>query len=226
MQIFLPAPASIPACGNASSLEGVSEKIVWIDCEMTGLSIKDDALIEVAVLVTDGELNVLDDEGIDLVIKTPQEKLDSMNDFVHEMHVKSGLLEDLKTATLSMAEAEQKALAYIKQFVPSSGKAQLGGNSVGNDRNFLARDMPELEGYLHYRNIDVSTIKELAKRWFPKAYYQSPVKNGNHRALADIQESIEELRYYRDAVFVAGNGPDSETAREIAAKHQGEITGL
>lgn len=222
----MPALATTACAFFGSSVGIVSENIVWIDCEMTGLSLKDDALIEVAILVTDGQLNVLDDKGIDLVIKTDQEKLDSMNDFVHDMHVKSGLLEDLKTATLTMQEAEQQALEYIKKFVPAAGKAQLGGNSVGNDRNFLARDMPELEGYLHYRNIDVSTIKELAKRWFPKAYYASPAKNGNHRALADIQESIEELRYYRDAVFVEGKGPNTEAAREIAAKHQGEITGF
>lgn len=199
--------------------------LVWIDCEMTGLNLATDALIEVAVQITDGQLNVLD-EGLDLLIPPSDEALAQMNDFVTDMHTKSGLLEDLKRASLSMAEAETQLLDHIKKYVPQSGKAPLAGNTVGTDRTFLARDMPELESYLHYRNVDVSTIKELAKRWYPSTFFNSPAKNGNHRALADIQESIEELRFYREAIFVSGSGPSLEEVRQIAATHQGEITGI
>ncbi|MFB9620478.1 oligoribonuclease [Brooklawnia cerclae] len=199
--------------------------LVWIDCEMTGLDLAHDALIEVAVLVTDGNLNVKGD-GLDLLIAPPAEALDHMNDFVRNMHETSGLLDELASSTLTMAEAEQQVLDYVKLYVPQPRKAPLAGNTVGTDRTFIARDMPALEGYLHYRNVDVSSIKELAKRWFPRAYYNAPEKNGNHRALADIQESIEELRYYRDAVFVPLPGPSTTEARLIAARHQGAITGF
>lgn len=199
--------------------------LVWIDCEMTGLDLVNDALVEVAVLVTDGHLKVLD-EGLDLLIAPSAEAMAQMGDFVREMHTKSGLLDELSRATLTMAEAEQQILDYVKQHVPAPRKAPLAGNTIGTDRAFLARDMPELEGYLHYRNVDVSSIKELARRWFPKAYYQSPAKNGNHRALADIQESIEELRYYREAVFVPLPGPSTGEAKIIAGKHQGALTGF
>ncbi|GAA2662217.1 oligoribonuclease [Streptomyces lunalinharesii] len=192
--------------------------MVWIDCEMTGLSLANDALIEVAALVTDSELNVLGD-GIDVVIRPPAEALTTMPEVVRQMHTASGLLAELDTGT-TLEEAEAQVLAYIKQHVPEPGKAPLCGNSVGTDRGFLLRDMPTLESYLHYRIVDVSSVKELARRWFPRAYFNSPDKNGNHRALADIRESIAELRYYREAVFVPQPGPDSETAKAIAAKHK------
>jgi oligoribonuclease len=185
---------------------------------MTGLSLTTDALIEVAALVTDYELNQLGD-GIDLVIKPPAEALEQMDDFVRDMHTSSGLLEELPSGT-TMADAEEQILAYVRQWAPDASKAPLGGNTVGTDRGFLARDMPKLESHLHYRIIDVSSIKELALRWFPRAFFNSPKKAGGHRALADIRESIAELRYYREAIFVAPPGPDSETAKAIAARHK------
>ncbi|GGU88743.1 oligoribonuclease [Streptomyces albospinus] len=192
--------------------------MVWIDCEMTGLSLASDALIEVAALVTDSELNVLGD-GVDVVIRPPAEALTTMPEVVRQMHTTSGLLAELDGGT-TLEAAEAQVLDYIKQHVPEPGKAPLCGNSVGTDRGFLLRDMPTLESYLHYRIVDVSSVKELARRWFPRAYFNSPDKNGNHRALADIRESIAELRYYREAVFVPQPGPDSETAKAIAAKHK------
>jgi oligoribonuclease len=201
----------------------VRELMVWADCEMTGLDLAQDALIEVAALVTDGELNVLG-EGVDLVIKPSDQALEQMGDFVRSMHTSSGLLEQLQSG-LSMAEAEERVLEYVREFVPEPRKAPLAGNTIGTDRAFLARDMPTFESYVHYRNVDVSSIKELARRWFPRAYYSAPAKSGNHRALADVRESIEELRYYRDAVFVALPGPDSATAKEIASRHAGALTG-
>lgn len=191
-----------------------NERIVWIDCEMTGLSLTDDALIEVAVLVTDAELNILG-EGVDVVIKPSSESVEQMDDFVTNMHKTSGLLEELDSGT-TMEDAQEQVLAYIKEFVPEARKAQLAGNSIGTDKTFLARDMPELIDYLHYRVIDVSTIKELSRRWFPKALYNAPAKTGNHRALGDIRDSIDELRYYRKAVFVGAPGPDSKQAQAIA----------
>lgn len=193
-----------------------NERIVWIDCEMTGLSLEDDALIEVAALVTDAELNILG-EGVDVVIKPTDEAVANMNDFVTNMHKTSGLFEELSAGT-TMADAQQQVLDYVREFVPESGKAQLAGNSIGTDKTFLVRDMPELIDYLHYRVIDVSTIKELSRRWYPKAHYNAPAKTGNHRALGDIRDSIDELRYYREAVFVAAPGPDSAVASKIAAK--------
>ena len=199
------------------------ELMVWADCEMTGLDLTGDALVEVAALVTDGELNVLG-EGVDVVIKPSDEALEQMGDFVRTMHTSSGLLDQLATG-LSMAEAEERVLDYVREFVPEPRKAPLAGNTIGTDRAFLARDMPAFEAHVHYRNVDVSSIKELARRWFPRAYYSSPAKSGNHRALADVQESIEELRYYRDAVFVPRPGPDSATAKEIASRHGGALTG-
>lgn len=201
----------------------VPENLVWIDCEMTGLDLERDALVEVAALVTDSELNVLGD-GVDVLIKPSQEQLDAMGDFVREMHTKSGLLDELNHGT-TMADATEQVLAYIKEHVPMARKAPLAGNTIGTDRAFLARDMPELEQWVHYRNVDVSSIKELARRWYPKVMYQAPNKCGNHRALADIQESIEELRYYREALFVPQPGPATAEARSIARKHQGMLTG-
>jgi len=193
-----------------------SDRIVWIDCEMTGLDTVQDALIEVAVVVTDSELNVLG-EGVDVVITPPQAALDQMNDLVRTMHTTSGLLEALPGGT-TMTDAQAAVLEYIKVFVPDPNKAPLAGNSVGTDKSFLERDMPELMEHLHYRVIDVSSIKELARRWYPRIYFASPEKNGGHRALADILESIDELRYYRRALFVAPPGPDSKSAKAIAAE--------
>ena len=201
----------------------MKDLLVWVDCEMTGLDLEHDELVEVAALVTDAELNVLGD-GVDVVVKPSDAALEQMNDFVRGMHESSGLLAVLGEGT-SLADAEQQVLDYVRQFVPEPRRAPLAGNTIGTDRAFLALQMPTLEGYVHYRNVDVSSIKELVRRWFPRAYYSSPAKSGNHRALADIQESIEELRYYRDAVFVPAPGPDSSAARELAARHQGALTG-
>lgn len=202
----------------------MNDALVWIDCEMTGLDLVNDALIEVACLVTDGELNVLG-EGVDVLIRPTDEQLAAMGDFVREMHTASGLLEELAQGT-TMDEAEQRVLEYVKNHVPTERRAPLAGNTIGTDRAFLARDMPTLESWVHYRNVDVSSVKELAKRWFPRTFFNSPAKNGQHRALADIQESIEELRYYREAVFVAPPGPSSAEARELARKYQGTLTGF
>src|SRR6478609_1591616 len=184
---------------------------------MTGLDLDRDALIEVAALVTDSELNVLG-EGVDVIIRPPAEALEGMPEVVRQMHTASGLLDELADG-LTMTEAQERVLAYVREHVPEAGKTPLCGNSVATDRGFLSRDMPELEGHLHYRIVDVSSIKELARRWYPRAYYNSPQKGGSHRALADIRESIAELRYYREAVFVPRPGPDTDTAREIAARH-------
>ena len=201
----------------------MNDRLVWIDCEMTGLDLGADALVEVAALVTDFDLQVLGD-GIDLVIKPPAEAIAQMGDFVREMHEKSGLLDELDQG-ITLQEAEEQVLAYIRQHCPDGSRPPLAGNTVATDRAFLARDMPDLETFLHYRIVDVSSIKELSRRWFPRAYFQAPAKRGNHRALADIQESIEELRYYREAVFVPSPGPDSDAARAIALKHGGALTG-
>lgn len=195
-----------------------NERIVWIDCEMTGLSLENDALIEVAALVTDAELNILG-QGVDVIIKPEPAALEHMDDFVTNMHKTSGLLDELDQG-ISMEDAERQVLDYIQEFVPEARKAQLAGNSIGTDKTFLSRDMPELIDYLHYRVIDVSTIKELSRRWFPKAHYNAPAKTGNHRALGDIRDSIDELRYYREAVFVPAPGPDSKAASAIAQKVQ------
>jgi oligoribonuclease len=193
----------------------VSDYLVWIDCEMTGLDLRTDALIEVALLMTDAELNVVG-AGVDLVIKPPQEALDTMPDVVRAMHTSSGLLDELG-AGITLAEAEEQLLLAVRQYVPDIRKAPLCGNSIATDRGFIARDLPELDNHLHYRMIDVSSIKELARRWYPRVYFASPAKKGGHRALADIQESIDELRYYREALFVPQPGPDTATARNIAA---------
>src|SRR5258708_443260 len=183
---------------------------------MTGLDLVDDALVEIACVVTDGELHELDG-GIDLIIKPPSGALDQMPEFVRKMHTTSGLLPELASG-ITLAEAQDQVLHYLRQHIPEAKKAPLCGNSIATDRSFLARDLPKLDEYLHYRMVDVSSVKELARRWYPRAYFASPVKKGGHRALADIKESIAELRYYRDAVFVPMPGPDSATAREIAAR--------
>ncbi|WP_246222583.1 oligoribonuclease [Phytoactinopolyspora limicola] len=192
-----------------------NDRLVWIDCEMTGLDLTQDALIEVAVLVTDGELNVLGD-GVDVVIRPPDDAIAQMGDVVRTMHTTSGLLDQLPTG-VTMDEACRLSLDYIKTYVPEPAKAPLAGNTVHMDRLFLARDLPELESWLHYRNVDVSSIKELVRRWYPRVYFSSPEKTGNHRALGDIQDSINELRYYRRTVFVPLPGPDTDTARSAAA---------
>lgn len=202
----------------------VNERLVWIDCEMTGLDLGADALIEVAALVTDFDLNVLG-EGVDVIVKPPAEALDQMVEFVRTMHETSGLLDALDGG-MTLAEAEEQVLTYVREHCPDGSRPPLAGNTVATDRSFLARDMPGLESFLHYRIVDVSSIKELSRRWFPRAYFSAPAKRGNHRALADIQESIEELRYYRDAVFVPLPGPDSATAKAVAARHAGALTGL
>jgi oligoribonuclease len=197
----------------------MTDRLVWIDCEMTGLDLERDALIEIACLVTDGSLDVLD-EGIDLVIKPPAEALDQMEDVVREMHTASGLLTEL-AAGVTLAEAQDQVLGYVRKYISEPRRTPLAGNSIATDRMFIARDMPELDAFLHYRMVDVSSIKELARRWYPRAYFASPRKRGGHRALADITESIQELRYYRDTVFVPPPGPDSATARQIAARYGG-----
>jgi oligoribonuclease len=194
----------------------MTDRLVWIDCEMTGLDLASDALIEIACVVTDGELTELD-SGIDLIIKPPAEALDHMPDVVRQMHTSSGLLTEL-AGGITLGEAQEVVLGYVRQHVPDPARAPLCGNSIGTDRSFLARDLPELDGHLHYRMVDVSSVKELAKRWYPRAYFASPAKVGGHRALADIRESIAELRYYREAVFVPQPGPDTTTARGIAAR--------
>ncbi|WP_067487948.1 oligoribonuclease [Actinomadura hibisca] len=194
----------------------MNERLVWIDCEMTGLDLREDALIEIAALVTDSELNILD-EGVDVVVKPPQESLEQMSKVVRDMHTTSGLLEELPGG-VTLAEAEDAVLTYVRTHVKEPKKAPLCGNSIATDRSFLARDMPALDDYLHYRMVDVSSIKELARRWYPRVYFASPEKKGGHRALADITESIRELRYYRAAVFVEQPGPDTETARAVAAR--------
>ncbi|HLS39562.1 MAG TPA: oligoribonuclease [Ornithinicoccus sp.] len=208
---------------EASTARALTDRIVWVDCEMTGLDVVHDALIEVAVLVTDFELNVLG-EGVDLVIRPPEEALAQMSDFVRQMHVDSGLLDVLSEGT-TLEDAQQQVMAYVREFVPEPRKAPLGGNTVSTDRAFLARDMPELETYLHYRIIDVSTIKELARRWYPRAYYAAPEKTGGHRALGDIQDSITELRYYREAVFLPQPGPDTATLRALSSRLTGTPAG-
>ena len=193
-----------------------NDRIIWIDCEMTGLDLQRDALVEVAAVVTDSELRVLGD-GADVVITPPVEALEQMDPFVRNMHTTSGLLEALPGGT-TLEDAQAQVLAYLREWVPDAGKAPLAGNSVGTDKAFLERDMPDLVGHMHYRVIDVSSIKELARRWYPRIYFASPEKTGGHRALADILESIDELRYYRAAMLVPQPGPDSAAAKQVAAQ--------
>jgi len=193
-----------------------AHNLVWIDCEMTGLDLGRDKLVEIAVVVTDSELNVLD-EGLDVIIHAEDEDLAGMADVVVAMHAKSGLTEAVRASTVTLAEAEEQVLAYVKRFVPERRTAPLCGNSIGTDRGFLARDMPALDDHLHYRMVDVSSVKELARRWFPRVYFNQPPKGLAHRALADILESIRELAYYRGAVFVPAPGPTTEQAQAAAA---------
>ena len=189
--------------------------LVWIDCEMTGLDLAIDELVEVAVVITDYELTLLD-PGFNIVIKADKSALDNMGDFVTAMHTESGLIDEIPKG-VTLAEAEYEVLEYILKFVPDAQTAPLAGNTIGTDRSFLAKYMPRVDGHLHYRSIDVSSIKELARHWYPRAYFQAPTKNGGHRALADILESIRELAYYRKVIFVAEPGPSSEQAQTAAA---------
>jgi oligoribonuclease len=192
-----------------------NDRLVWIDCEMTGLDLAVDELVEIAVVVTDFELNVLD-PGFHIVIKPDASAMENMGEFVTEMHRSSGLLDEIPNG-VSLADAEFQALEYIQRFAPVEGKAPLAGNTIGTDRMFLAKYMPRVDRWLHYRNVDVSSIKELSRRWYPRAYIHAPAKNGGHRALADILESIRELAYYREAVFVPQPGPTSDEAKAVAA---------
>ncbi|MEU6644291.1 oligoribonuclease [Saccharomonospora sp. NPDC046836] len=193
----------------------MTDRLVWIDCEMTGLDLAKDALIEIAVLVTDAELRILG-AGLDLVVHASDEMLANMPDVVRDMHAHSGLTEEVRRSTVTLEEAEQQVLAYVREHVPDPQTAPLAGNSIGTDRGFIARDMPELDAYLHYRMVDVSSIKELVRRWYPRIYYAKPEKGLAHRALADIRESIGELEYYRRTAFVPQPGPTTEEARAAA----------
>jgi oligoribonuclease len=195
----------------------VNDHLVWVDCEMTGLDLDRDVLIEVAALVTDSELNVLG-TGVDVVIHADDALLGSMVEIVREMHDKSGLTDAVRTSTVTVAQAEQMIMDYVLPYVPEPRTAPLCGNSIATDRGFLARFMPRFDQHLHYRMIDVSSIKELSRRWYPRAYFGQPVKGLAHRALADILESIRELEYYRRAVFVPPPGPDVDRAKAIAAE--------
>ncbi|MFC4603277.1 oligoribonuclease [Rhodococcus kronopolitis] len=192
----------------------MQDKLVWIDCEMTGLRLGSDKLIEVAALVTDSELNVLG-EGVDIVIHADDAALDDMPEVVRKMHAHSGLTEEVRASTVTLAEAEAQVLAYIREHIPNPGTAPLAGNSIATDRGFITRDMPLLDDYLHYRMIDVSSIKELCRRWYPRIYFGQPEKGLAHRALADIKESIRELKYYRQTAFVAEPGPSTSEIAEI-----------
>lgn len=194
-----------------------NDRLVWIDLEMTGLSTENDEIVEIAAIITEADLTEIDD-GVSFVVKPGDKAWENMDDFVTNMHTESGLITEIPNG-LSLADAQAKVLAYIKEYIPEESKGQLAGSSVYVDRGFLAKFMPDIDRHLHYRLVDVSSIKELTRRWYPKVYFNSPEKTGNHRALADIRESIAELRYYRDAVFVPLPGPDGDTAKTISAAH-------
>lgn len=192
-------------------------RLVWIDCEMTGLDPRRDQIVEIACIVTEADLTEID-EGVSIVIKPDDAPLAAMDEVVVKMHNDSGLIHEIPSGT-TLADAQARVLEYIRKHVPEARKAPLAGSSVYVDRMFLANYMPELDTHLHYRLVDVSSIKELTKRWYPKAYFNTPEKTGNHRALADIRESIAELRYYRDAVMVPPPGPSTTEARELGNNH-------
>ena len=195
-----------------------SERIVWIDCEMTGLDLAKDALVEVACIVTEADLTELD-AGFQVVIKPENlEVLESMVDVVKQMHTDSGLIHEIPNG-VSLAEAEEQLLTYIKSHIPEPRKSPLAGSSVYVDRGFLIRDMPKVDNHLHYRLLDVSSVKEIARRWYPRVYFGTPAKVGNHRALSDIKESIEELRFYRELIFLPDPGPTTDRVREIAEQY-------
>ncbi|MGO2684167.1 oligoribonuclease [Microbacterium sp.] len=199
-----------------------NDRLVWIDCEMTGLDLSVDELVEIAVVITDFELRPLD-PGFQIVIKPSDAALANMGEFVTQMHTTSGLIEEIPLG-VSLADAEEQTLAYIKRFVPLERKAPLAGNTIGTDRMFLAKYMPQIDQWLHYRNVDVSSVKELSRRWYPRVFFQAPAKDGGHRALADILESIRELQYYREAVFVPEPGPTTDEARAIAERTVSSFT--
>jgi oligoribonuclease len=203
------------------TLKAVRDELVWIDCEMTGLDLAKDKLIEIAVLVTDGDLNILGD-GLDVVIHADDSALNSMIDVVTDMHARSGLIDEVRASTVDLATAEAAVLDYIKKHVKQAKTAPLAGNSIATDRGFIARDMPALDSFLHYRMIDVSSIKELCRRWYPRIYYGQPAKGLAHRALADIQESIRELQYYRGTVFVPQPGPSTSEIAAVAEQYGAE----
>ncbi|TAK68837.1 MAG: oligoribonuclease [Actinomycetota bacterium] len=198
------------------------DRLVWIDCEMTGLDLSRDEIVEIACIVTDAELNALD-EGVSVVVRPSDTALAGMVELVRDMHEQSGLLQEIPHG-IGLADAEQAVLDYVTGHVPDPGRAPLAGSSVYVDRGFLARFTPRLDAHLHYRLVDVSSLKELVRRWYPRVYYSVPPKRGNHRALADIRDSIAELRYYREAVMVAAPGPSTEQAREIAGRHTSPAT--
>jgi oligoribonuclease len=198
-----------------STVSAVRDELVWIDCEMTGLNLTTDRLIEIAVLVTDADLNILGD-GLDVVIHTDDQALSSMIDVVKDMHARSGLTEEVRASTVDLAAAEELVLDYIRSHVKQAKTAPLAGNSIATDRGFIARDMPKLDDFLHYRMIDVSSIKELCRRWYPRIYFGQPEKGLAHRALADIHESIRELKYYRRTAFVPAPGPSTSDIAAIA----------
>lgn len=198
-------------------MSAVRDELVWIDCEMTGLDLNSDRLIEIAALVTDAELNVLG-EGVDVVIHADDGALDGMVEVVARMHSRSGLVDEVRASSIDLATAQDMVLDYIRSHVKSPKTAPLAGNSIATDRGFIARDMPVLDDYLHYRMIDVSSIKELCRRWYPRIYYGQPEKGLAHRALADIQESIRELRYYRRTAFVPLPGPSTSEIAEAVAE--------
>ena len=213
------------ALNSQNTQPGKNPQLVWVDCEMTGLDTAKDVLVEIAVLVTDSELNIIG-EGVDVVIKATSEQLSDMDDFVTKMHTDSGLIDEIPNG-ITVFEAEDLILKYLESAGVVSGKSPLAGNSVYVDRIFISRDMPRLSEFLHYRTVDVSSIKELARRWYPKVYFNSPTKTGNHRALGDIKDSIAELAFYRKTVFVAAPGPESADIKQIAAEISelnGELT--
>ncbi|SFP26549.1 oligoribonuclease [Amycolatopsis arida] len=195
----------------------VNDRLVWIDCEMTGLDLAKDVLIEIAVLVTDSQLTILGD-GLDLVIHADDAALGGMTDVVRDMHARSGLTDEVRRSRITLADAERQVLDHVRRYVPEPRTAPLAGNSIATDRGFIARDMPALDAHLHYRMVDVSSVKELVRRWYPRIYYAKPEKGLAHRALADIKESIGELEYYRRTAFVPQPGPTSEQAKAVATE--------
>ena len=201
--------------GNGNGVHPKYDRIVWIDCEMTGLDPQKHVIVEIAALVTDAELNILG-EGVDVVVHASEIDLAQMDDVVTEMHNSSGLTEEIRESAVDVNEAERIVLDYIREWVPNARQAPLAGNSIASDRGFIRRYMPELEDFLHYRMIDVSSLKELARRWYPRVYFGQPEKGMSHRALADIRESIRELEFYRRAMMVPGEGPTKEEVARAA----------